>query len=66
MITGINIVPRVVDECYCKSAEDAYFAEIGDYKIHSINLMPKIPFEEANEFPEMIDPTIFVNDWKNK
>ena len=65
MITGINIVPRVVDECYCKSAEDAYFAEIGDYKIHSINLMPKIPFEEANEFPEMIDPTIFVNDWKN-
>ena len=66
MITGIRLVPRVIDECYCKSSEDSYFAEIGDYKTHSVNLMPKIPFEEANEFSEEIDSTIFVNDQKNK
>jgi hypothetical protein len=66
MISGSHKVPRVVEECICRSAKDYKFSEIGDYKIASTTLTPNIPFEEAKVFPEEIDNTLFINDEETK
>lgn len=64
MILGTRFIPRVINDSYCKSSEDYYFTEIGDYKIHCASLMPIIKFEEANFNSEEIDDSIFNNDEK--
>ena len=66
MIIGTFSVPRVVEECICRSSKDYKFSEVGDYKIHSTTLMPNIEFEEAEVFPEDIDDSIFINDEETK
>lgn len=64
MILGSRVVPRVINDAYCKSSEDYYFAEVGDYKIHCASIMPMIKFEEAAENSEEIDKSIFNNEKK--
>lgn len=66
MIIGSRNIPRVMEESFCKNSEDSYFSEIGDYKIHSKGLMPMIDFDQANEYNESIDRSIFINDQKHK
>ena len=66
MINGTASVSRVIEESTCRSSKDYRFTEVGMYKIHSNALMPNIPFEEADEFPEEIDESIFLNDEETK
>lgn len=61
MILGRVKIPGVVQRSRCRTSEDYKLTTIGDYKIHSTALMPKIPFEKARETVETIDSTIFVN-----
>ena len=64
MILGSRFIQRVIDDSYCKSSEDYYFTEVGDYKIHCASLMPMIKFEEAEENTMKIDSSIFNNKEK--
>jgi hypothetical protein len=66
MIIGTFSVPRVVEECICRSSKEYEFSEVGDYKIHSTTLMPNIKFEEAEILSESIDTSIFINDEDTK
>ena len=62
MINGVCRIPRVAEECLCRSSKDYTFTEIGIYKVHSTALMPEIPFAEAAIQKKPIDKSIFVND----
>lgn len=64
MILGSRNISRVINDSYCKSSEDYYFTEVGDYKIYSSSLMPMIKFEEAREESIEIDSSIFNNEEK--
>lgn len=61
MIIGTFSVPRIIEECVCRSSKDYQFSEIGDYFVHSTALTPNIPFEEAVIIPEQINSSIFLN-----
>ena len=66
MLSGTYAVERVVEESTCRSSKDYKFTDIGVYKIHSVALMPLIPFGEATSTPQSIDNTIFLNAKETK
>ena len=66
MISGAMHIPRVQEESICRTSKDYRFTDVGVYKIHSTSLMANIPFGEAAETKEPIDPTIFINDKETK
>lgn len=66
MINGTFSVNRMTEEGLCRSSEKYSFTKVGDFKIHSMALMPKIPFGKAESTPEAIDKTIFLNDKDTK
>mgnify|MGYP003571243902 CR=1 FL=1 len=66
MLTGTFAVERVVEESTCRSSKDYRFTDIGVYKIHSVALMPLIPFGEAMSTPQSIDKSIFLNAKETK
>lgn len=67
MLHGTYVVPRVAEESVCRSSEDDMFNDMTKkYKIHSIALMPNIPFTQAAVLPYDIDSSIFINDEETK
>ena len=66
MISGTYDVKRVEEYTVCRSSLKYQFTEIGLYKIHSISLMPRIPFSKAKNTNKKVDKTIFTNDEETK
>lgn len=64
MILGVINIPQVANESICRNSENDYFAEVGDYKIHSQALMPLIQFDTPKEMNDEIDSSIFINEDK--
>ena len=66
MLNGTYSVERVVEESTCRSTKDYQFTEVGVYQIHSVALMPNIPFGASAVNPQTIDSTIFLNAEETK
>lgn len=66
MLSGTYAVERVIEESTCRSSTKYRFTDVGVYKIHSVALMPLIPFGEASKSPMPIDSTIFLNAKETK
>ena len=66
MLSGTYAVERVVEESTCRSSQAYKFTGVGVYKIHSVALMPLIPFGAAAKTPSSIDSTIFLNAKETK
>lgn len=66
MLHGTYSVSRVVEESICRTSKDYKFTDVGIYKVHSVALMPNIPFEEQAVLPYEVDSSIFLNDDETK
>ena len=66
MIIGTYSIPPAIEESTCRSADDYEFSDVGDFKFHSVSILPNIPFERAAELPEYIDASIFANNSETK
>ena len=61
MIIGAISIAGIEGDYICKSTEDEFFTDVGDFCIWSNALMPNIPFGEKAITPSTIDKNIFLN-----